>query len=135
MLFGLFINDLAHHINKLDVGLPCEVFLLAMLMFAGDIALIAENECKLQCLLDVLHEWCNKWEMQINQYIFIKRRKPRSLYSFSCGPHSLTYTEMYKYLGSWLNEHLDFSQSLDHVVISAKKAFGTQVQNVWRVHI
>ena len=53
MLFGLFINDLAHHINKLDVGLPCEVFLLAMLMFAGDIALIAENECKLQCLLDV----------------------------------------------------------------------------------
>ena len=48
MLFGLFINDLAHHINKLDVGLPCGVFLLALLMFTDDIALIAENEWKLQ---------------------------------------------------------------------------------------
>ena len=47
MLFGLFINDLAHHINKLDVGLPCGVFLLAVLMFANDIALIAENEYKI----------------------------------------------------------------------------------------
>ena len=103
-----------------------------MLMFADDIVLIAENECKLQCLLDVLHEWCNKWEVQINpkktQVVhFRKKRKPRSLYSFSCGPHSLTYTEKYKYLGFWLNEHLDFSQSLDNVVISAKKAVGTLI--------
>ena len=66
ILFGLFINGLAHLINKLDVGLPCGVFRLAMLMFADDIVLIAENECKLQCLLDVLHEWCVKWEVQIN---------------------------------------------------------------------
>ena len=51
--------------------------------------------------------------------------KPRSLYSFFCGPHSLTYNEKYKYLGVWLNEHLDFSQSLDHVVMQAKKALGT----------
>ena len=90
MLFGLFINDLAHHMNELDVGLSSGVFLLAMLMFADDIAIIAENECKLQCLLDVLHEWCVKLEVQINpqktQVVhFRKKRKPRSLYSFTCG--------------------------------------------------
>ena len=91
------LHDLAHHINQLDVGLPRGVFLLAMLVFADNIALIAENECKLQCLLDVLHEWCVKWEVEINPkktlVHFRKKRKPRSLYSFSCGPHSLTYTE------------------------------------------
>ena len=66
-----------------------------MFMFADNIAFIAENECKLQCLvprplpdpdfilqlhgceiksgwpgdeaiLDVLHEWCVKWEVQIH---------------------------------------------------------------------
>ena len=83
--------------------------MLAMLMFADDIARIAENECKLRCLLVVLHEWCNKWEVQINpkktQVVhFHKKRRARSLYGFSCGPHSLTYTEKYKYLGFWLNE-------------------------------
>ena len=83
MLFGLFVNDIAHHINKLDFGLPCGVFLLAMLMFADDIVLIAENECKLQCLLDVLHEWCNKWEVQKKTLVYFrKKRKPRSLYRF-----------------------------------------------------
>ena len=98
---GSSVNGLAHLINKLDVGLPCGVFLLATLMFADDIVLIAENECKLQCLLDVLHEWCVKWEVQINPkktpvVHFHKKRKPRSLYNFFCGPHSLTYNEKYK---------------------------------------
>ena len=76
ILFGLFINDLAHHINKLDVGLPCGVFLLATLMFADDIVLIAENEFKLQCLLDVLHEWCVNWEVQINPRKTVKSERP-----------------------------------------------------------
>ena len=79
MLFGLFINDVAHHI---DVGVPCGVFLLAMLMFADDIVLVAENECKLQCLLDVLHEWCNKWEVQINpkktQVVHFRKKKTKA---------------------------------------------------------
>ena len=50
ILLGLFVNGLAHLINKLNVGLPCGVFLLAMLMFADDIVLIAENECKLHAV-------------------------------------------------------------------------------------
>ena len=88
-------------------------------MFADDIVLIAENEFKLQCLLDVLHEWCVNWEVQINprktQVVhFRKKRKPRSLHSFSCGPHSPTLRSISTLV-------------FDHVVISAKKAVGTLI--------
>ena len=89
MLFGLFADDLAH--IKLDVGLPCGVFLLAILIFADDIVLIAENECKLQCLLDVLHEWCVKLQINPKKAQVVNfPKKARSLYSFSCAHHSPT---------------------------------------------
>ena len=57
MLFGLFINDLAHHINKLDCPVESSCWLHSCLQL-DDIVLIAENEFKLQCLLNVLYEWC-----------------------------------------------------------------------------
>ena len=36
--------------------------MLATIMFADNIVLIVENECKPYCLLDVLHEWNVNWD-------------------------------------------------------------------------
>ena len=57
-LFNLFINGLIEEIKKLSLGVKCGELFLALLMFADDIALVAETEEDLQCMLNALHSWC-----------------------------------------------------------------------------
>lgn len=110
ILFGLFINYLGHHINKLDVGLPHRVSLLAMSMFAVHIVLTAENECHFQCLglLVVLHEWCVNWEVQINP------KKTSSTFKSESSGHCtvslvvLTHLPTLRSISTLVFEHLAF---------------------------
>ena len=131
MLFSMFSNDLAHYINSLGTGVECGDVRLAILLFADDIALSAESEVELQKLLDGLSAWCFKWNCQINPIKtqvmhFRKKHRSHSTYQYKlkCGPHNLQYTSEYKYLGFWINEHLDLNKSTEHTVCAAKKAVG-----------
>jgi len=45
-----FINGLIEEIKKLGLGVNCEKLILALLMFADDIALMAETEEDLRCM-------------------------------------------------------------------------------------
>jgi len=65
-LFNLFINGLIEEIKKLGLGVKCGELILALLMFADDIALMAETEEDLQCMLNALHSWCECWLLRIN---------------------------------------------------------------------
>ena len=65
-LFGVFINDLAIDIKNLGLGIPIGNRKIPILFYADDIALLAENESDLQKLLNKLHEWCEKWQLQLN---------------------------------------------------------------------
>ena len=60
-LFNLFINGLIEQIKQLNLGVKCGEILLALLMFADDIAIMAETEEDLQCMLSTLHTWCESW--------------------------------------------------------------------------
>ena len=37
-----------------------------MLLYADDVVLLAESEFELQKQLDVLYNWCTKWQLEIN---------------------------------------------------------------------
>ncbi len=57
-LFNLYISDLIKEIQNLGLGIPTDEDLISILLYAGDIALLAECESDLQQMLDRLHEWC-----------------------------------------------------------------------------
>lgn len=59
-LFSIFINDLVHKINNLDVGIDLLNRNLSMLLYADDITLIAKSTKDLQCMLNKLYEWCKR---------------------------------------------------------------------------
>ena len=41
--------------------------IVSVMLYADDIALVAENEEPLQLMLNKLHSLCNQYKMQINQ--------------------------------------------------------------------
>ena len=66
LLFNLFVNDFAMQINSLGKGINYGDEQLSLLMYADDMVLLCENEADLQCMLNVLYGWCQKWGMCIN---------------------------------------------------------------------
>ena len=123
-LFNVFINSLIGEIKKLGLGVRCGEVLLAIVVFADDIALLAETEQELQKMLDSLYSWCSTWCLFINStkskvVHFRPKSQTRSSFNFKCGPYSLGTLPSYKYFGIW---HLDFQSCIKPLADSGRKA-------------
>lgn len=128
-LFKIYINDLVKDINNLNLGCTFEDNNLSMLMFADDIVLVSPSEDHLQQMLNCVANWCKKWRLSLNsgktQIVHYRHHsKPRSLYQFKCGEMQLEYNDKYKYLGVWIQEHLDLSVMVKESAKSATRALG-----------
>jgi hypothetical protein len=66
LLFNLFLNDLSVQIKAVGKGVLIEDEPVCILCYADDLVLIAENEQDLQCMLDVLSQWCTSNSMVVN---------------------------------------------------------------------
>ena len=81
-LFSVFANDLVREVNDLDLGVSMGESRVSLLLYADDIALVANSEEDLQTMLNTLHEWCRRWRVLINTnkskcVHFRKGRTPR----------------------------------------------------------
>ena len=80
-------------------------------------------------MLTLVDNWYRKWRLSINvsktKIIHFRfKGKMRSQFDFKCGNHTLEYTEECKYLGLWLNEHLDYKMTVKHISRSSSRALG-----------
>ncbi len=128
-LFSIFINDLAVEIKDLRLGIDIDDYKLSILMFADDIALIADTPESLQSMLDVVSAWCHRWRLCINadKTKVVHFRIPsvqRTGFQFNCSNSVIEVTNSYKYLGMTLNEHLDKSLVAKSFAKSANRALG-----------
>ncbi len=62
-LYQIYTSDC---INTLNCGIKVGEKNLSVLLFADDIAIIAQKEEDLQRCLDVMNNWCMKWRLSIN---------------------------------------------------------------------
>lgn len=127
-LFALFIDDLVSELNK-HVGLVCGSRLLSALLYADDIVLLAPSPKDLQRQIDVVTAWCLKWGIKINvtktnviHFHKETKNKQRSNFCFHTNGVPIEYVAEYRYLGFYINEHLDLAKSVDRVVNSANRA-------------
>ena len=128
-LFNIFINDLAENIKELNLGIKIGDINLSILLYADDIAVIADNEKDLQTMLNCIEQWCNKWKLVINsmksQIIhFRKCRRPRTSCKFHIGKNEIHIVQCYKYLGVIFDEYLNFRQCEESLADAAGKALG-----------
>ncbi|XP_071136614.1 uncharacterized protein [Mytilus edulis] len=127
-LFSVYVNDLADEINSLNLGIPINAdSMISILLYADDIVLLAPDEESLQQMLNIVHIWCLKWRLCINfdktgVVHFRSGSSPRSNFDFSCGNTVVKYDSKYRYLGMWIDEHLDWKFTVREVRKSASRA-------------
>ena len=133
LLFSLFINNMVRKVNALGKGVPLGPYeQISILLYADDIALIAESEENLQDMLDLLGAWCQEWGLKVypkkTEIIHFRNPSvPKSPFQFTCGNLELRVVIKYRYLGIWFNEHLSRIQLqgwlnllIEHLVFSSQ---------------
>ena len=129
-LFSMYINDLATDIKNLNCGVN---FLgeesISILLYADDIILMSENVHDLQRMLNCLYDWCSKWRLTVNNdkskiIHFRPSRRKQTDFEFKYGTESLECVGEYKYLGFYLNSHLDYKKSVVYFADAATGALG-----------
>lgn len=128
-LFAIFINDLAKEINNLNIGIPAGDRKVSILLFADDIVILGENEPDLQTLLSFVNAWCKNWRLKINMdktkiVHYRKKRKRKTQFTFMLN-EQIEIVNTYKYLGIYLDEHLDFNKTGDILAGAAGRALGS----------
>ena len=138
-LFNLFVNDLATEIKTLECGVKIGNKSVSILLYADDIVLISESEESLQKMLDSVHNWCQKWQLNINcsktQIVhFRKKSESESKSKFKIGKSEIERTNTYRYLGVELNYSLDFTQTVDTLANASSRSLGSLVHKHYSVN-
>ena len=128
-LFAVYINDLAEEIKASGIGVHYDDDVIGILLYADDVVLLAESEKDLQTLLDILDRWCRRWRLLVNcdKTKIVHFRPPsiqRSRSDFTYGDLTISFTDKYKYLGLWFNEHINMQFAVSELVKSASRALG-----------
>ena len=128
-LFSIYMNDLATQLAALKKGVKFGGNCLSTLMYADDIVVIASSAADLQCQLNCVNEWCQKWRLDLNAdkskiMHFRPKKCPTTTATFKCGNLKLGQCSTYKYLGIWFTEHLDMSFAAREISKAASRALG-----------
>ena len=138
-LFNLFVNNLATEINELNCGVKIGNKMVSVLLYADDIVLISETEEYLQKMLDTVHLWCQKWQLNINcsktQIIhFRKMTEPESDFKFKFGEKNIEKVQKYRYLGVELNYCLNYTESVNTLANASSRSLGNLVHKYFKVN-
>lgn len=100
-LFKMYILDLSSRLS-VSGDFPCLLdTIVNHLLWADDLVLLALNEQSLKYLLNILNDFCNDWELQVN----LKKTKILAFGSRKCttefkiGDNTIDYADRYCYLG------------------------------------
>jgi hypothetical protein len=130
LLFNIYINDLAMTIKQNCTGIKiANNEELCLLMYADDIALLAENEKDLEKMLKVLNEWCMSWDVTVNmdksQIVHFRQAKmPVTQFDFKVNDVLIKKVDKYKYLGLIFDYKMDYNVTAKAVAQSANRALG-----------
>ncbi len=102
-------------------------------LFYADDVVFAECPSELQRLLDVLYDWCNPWKLPVNYKKsnvthFRKRRQMRIQMKFILGKKRVDYAELYKCLGVYINEFLNYDYTAEQMAHSGERGLGSVIQ-------
>ena len=116
MLFNLYINEIPE-LFKNTLSDPLVLpngTTINSLSYADDLVIFSKSKSGLQHCLNQLHEWCEKWLMEINpkktKVMIFQKHNSKSLVSsqFHIGSNKIDITKEYTYLGLRVTQNGNF---------------------------
>ncbi len=117
----MYINGLVRFIKESSIAIDVSGEIIAILLYADDIVLLAESQQDLQCLLDVLHQWCQASGMTVNlgkskvEHFRRGRSVLRAVGPFLYGKSPLEDVDRYRKLSVVLTDFMDMSVTVKHI--------------------
>ncbi len=126
-LFSVYINDLLNDLrgNKKDSDhILCNIF-----AYADDLVIISDSEEDLPNLIIIVQKWCATWRLEINlsktKIVHYRgSRRKQTKHKFLWENSQIDIVDGYKYLGVYLDEHLNFNTHCENIYKSAGRALG-----------
>ena len=130
VLFNLYINGLVERLKRSGLGVSVDGLKVALLIYADDLAILAESEEDLKAMLNELHKWSEEFAMDVNvektKIVHFRRgpATPRTEEVFLYGMKPIQVVSQYRYLGLVLTECLDWSVTAKYVAQASQRALG-----------
>jgi hypothetical protein len=138
LLFDIFIDGLVDEVKRTGKGVRYGDVIIGILVFADDIALLAENRLDLELLIEVVCEYSRKWRFQFgldkSAVVIFEDNRTLQLFVYkdckivcTCGRHwrlgegFIKEVEVYKYLGIEFNKRCTFSDLKARLADKARK--------------
>jgi len=139
--YAMFVEDLELYLqNSTTSGLSIDDVTLMLLMYADDMAILAETPEDLQASLNSLHEYCCKWDLQVNTdktkvMVFRKRGQLHSNEKWYYNGQLLETVNDFNYLGVVLNYTGSFNLNQSMLIGKGLKALNVLLYNLQKFNL
>ncbi len=119
--------------KRRGLGVEVDGLMIALLLYADDLALLAESEQDLQDMLHLLHEWTQQFNMSVNidktNVVHFRRDPsiPCTEAVFTLVDEGVQVVDRYRYLGMLLTQFMDLNITVRYVTQAAQRALGMLV--------
>ncbi len=127
LLFCLFLSDLEEFREDGEMkGIALVYSKLRLLLFADDLVLLSESTHDLQLTVDLLNEYCAKWDLKITLIttkiiLFDSHRRSMNSVHILLNGMEIELVKEYKYLGLLLSANGSLKPGINTLAAQANK--------------
>ena len=127
------MKDLIDMLEKENIGISLSSKIIHALLYADDVALLAESESDLQKMLNISYKFACKWNLKFNtsksKVLVVGKRLDKNK-KWYIGPNCIEETEVYKYLGVYVSRNM---KPIYHINTYLKDNISTKLNGMVRI--
>lgn len=108
-LFNLVMKNLQSMLEQHNLGIPFQNRILPALLFADDVVLLSENAEQLQKMLNIVHSFGQKWNLNFSEKkskVMVIGKRIDKMKIWRIGDLCIEEVNEYKYLGIYITRNL-----------------------------
>ena len=129
ILFNIFIDDIVREVKSLGLGVQIGDIKISSLLYADDMTLLAESESDIQCMLDVVQKYSEKWKFCFSskKSVVVVYGVRRQKAVFRIGEEVVSEESVFRYLGVNLSRTWSWKRLKDEQCMKARK----RISEMW----